>query len=76
MKEFGPVGGGARRKLLYVDPPLATQYCICNSLIIKNIFCKLNLSLMFRYAPAQGGASGLGLIQHGLGNGLNCIIMV
>ena len=22
MKEFGPVGGGARRKLLYVDPPL------------------------------------------------------
>ena len=23
MKEFGPVGGGARRKLLYVDLPLS-----------------------------------------------------
>ena len=22
MKEFGPVGGGTRRKLLYVNPPL------------------------------------------------------
>ena len=22
MKEFGPVGGGAHQKLLYVDPPL------------------------------------------------------
>ena len=27
-KEFGPVGGGARRKLLYVDPPLI-MYIIC-----------------------------------------------
>ena len=26
MKEFGPVGGGARRKLLYVDPPLQVLY--------------------------------------------------
>ena len=26
-KEFGPVGGGARQKLLYVDPPLPLKIC-------------------------------------------------
>ena len=40
-KEFGPVGGGARRKLLYVDPPLDMHAHTGKVKYQNNIICTL-----------------------------------
>ena len=43
-KEFGPVGGGGRRKLLYVDPPLQfrEKSIFLSELAIKFVeFCEI-----------------------------------
>ena len=61
MKEFGPVGGGggARRKLLYVDPPLVT--------LIRNELNNLKILQVIRGRFQNGSTGSFTLVR------LNCV---